>query len=113
MLRRPLLILIGIILCLSVSNANASTLSPQEDQCYAVSMVAYDTVINAGLGLPLDEIIDSMVRNGEKSDAIDIYQDYLMLIVMDAYNWTGTPHTYAVKTLFRCAIDYENGRVSQ
>lgn len=107
MLRRPLLILIGVFLCLPMGSANSSTLSPQEEQCYAVAMVAYDTVINAGLGLPLDEIIDSMVENGKKSDAIDIYQDYLMLVVMDAYNWTGTPHTYAVKTLYQCATDQE------
>jgi len=105
MLKRTFLILTAVLLYLNVANAFSSTLNQHEEECYAVAMVAYDTVINSNLGLPLDEIIDSMVKNNSP-DTIDIYQDFLMLVVMDAYNWQGSPHTYAVKALFQCAAKH-------
>ncbi len=109
MSQKPLMILAAAFLCLVLSHSTyASTLSQSEEECYAVAMVAYDTVINADLGLPLDEIIDSMVKNGTSMNTIDIYQDYLILVVMEAYNWEGSPHTYAVKTLYNCAINHDS-----
>jgi len=107
MLKRSLMILAAVLLYLNATNVFSSSLSQHEEECYAVAMVAYDTVINSNLGLPLDEIIDSMVANNSP-DTIDIYQDFLMLVVMDAYNWQGTPHTYAVKALFQCAASHSN-----
>jgi len=111
MLKSSLMMLAIIFLSLSFSNVSASNsaLSQQEEECYAVAMVAYDTVINSGLGLPLDQVIDSMVKNSTAMNTIDIYQDFLMLVVMDAYNWQGSPHTYAVKTLFKCAAEHTGG----
>ncbi|HFE38294.1 MAG TPA: hypothetical protein ENK06_07755 [Gammaproteobacteria bacterium] len=107
MLRQTLLIFTAALFFLNVGNVYSSALSQHEEECYAVAMVAYDTVINSSLGLPLDEVIDSMVKNGA-GNTIDIYQDYLILVVMDAYNWQGSPHTFAVKTLYQCAADHEN-----
>ena len=107
MLRRSFLVLVALILCLNASNVLSSSLNQHEEECYAVAMVAYDTVINSSLGLPLDEIIDSMVRNNSEDTSV-IYQDFLMLVVMDAYNWQGSPHTYAVKALFQCAANHSD-----
>jgi len=107
MLRRSFLVLVALFLCLNASNVLSSSLNQHEEECYAVAMVAYDTVINSSLGLPLDEIIDSMVRNNSEDTSV-IYQDFLMLVVMDAYNWQGSPHTYAVKALFQCAANHSD-----
>ena len=107
MLRRSFLVLAAFFLCLNAGNALSSSLNQHEEECYAVAMVAYDTVINSSLGLPLDEIIDSMVKNNSEETSV-IYQDFLMLVVMDAYNWQGTPHTYAVKALFQCAANHSD-----
>jgi len=103
MFRRRVLMLLAMLLFVSFGSASASGLSEGEEACYSVSMVAYDTVINSDLGLPLDEVIDSMVTNNNSLQTLDIYEDYLLLVVMDAYNWEGSPHTYAVKTMFQCA----------
>ena len=109
MLRRYVLTLAVMILTFGVGNANATIgLSEAEGACYSVSMVGYDTVINSDLGLPLDEVIDSMVTNNNSLQTLDIYEDYLLLVVMEAYNWEGSPHTYAVKTMFQCAAKYGN-----
>lgn len=107
MFKRSILILTAVLLNLYVTNVFSSSLNQHEEECYAVAMVAYDTVINSNLGLPLDEIIDSMVKNNSP-DTIDIYQDFLMLVVMDAYNWQGSPHTYAVKALYQCAANHSD-----
>ena len=111
MFRRCAVILAAILLSFSFGNVSAaggSGLSEVEQACYSVSMVGYDTVINSDLGLPLDEVIDSMVTNNDNLQTLDIYQDYLLLIVMDAYNWEGSPHTYAVKVMFNCAAKLGN-----
>ena len=108
MLRRSLLIFTAILLYFGVtSSAFSSSLNEHEEECYAVAMVAYDTVINSNLGLPLDVIIDSMVKNNSEDTSV-IFQDFLMLVVMDAYNWQGTPHTYAVKALYQCASKHSD-----
>jgi len=107
MLKRYFLMFSAVLLYLNAGNVLSSSLNQHEEECYAVAMVAYDTVINSNLGLPLDEIIDSMVENNS-SETIDIYQDFLMLVVMDAYNWKGSPHTYAVRALFQCAAKHSD-----
>jgi hypothetical protein len=48
-----------------------------------------------------------MINENANTNTIDIYQDFLYLIVMDAYNWEGSPHTYAVKALFKCAAEHD------
>ncbi|MDH5256963.1 MAG: hypothetical protein OEX07_03115 [Gammaproteobacteria bacterium] len=108
MFKRRVLILVVLFLSLNFSSVSASGLSGMEEACYSVSMVGYDTVINSDLGLPLDEVIDSMVTNNNSLQTLDIYEDYLLLVVMEAYNWDGSPHTYAVKTMFQCAAKYGN-----
>ena len=112
MFRRQLVILAAMLLSLGFGSVSASSggpgLNEMEQACYSVSMVGYDTVINSDLGLPLDEVIDSMVTNNNSLQTLDIYEDYLLLVVMDAYNWDGSPHTYAVKTMFKCAADHGN-----
>ncbi|MDH3325261.1 MAG: hypothetical protein OEM38_00925 [Gammaproteobacteria bacterium] len=104
MIGRHASILVALLLSLGFNSASAiGGLSDSEQACYAVSMVGYDTVINSDLGMPLDQVIDSMVTNNNALQTLDIYQDYLFLVVMDAYNWEGSPHTYAVKTMYQCA----------
>ena len=112
MFRRLVLLALAALLSLGFGSVNAASdatgLNDMEQACYSVSMVAYDTVINSDLGLPLDEVIDSMVTNNNSLQTLDIYEDYLLLVVMDAYNWDGSPHTYAVKTMFQCAAKHGN-----
>jgi len=111
MFRRHVLVSMALFFILGFGSAHAAVgagLSEAEQTCYSVSMVGYDTVINSDLGLPLDVVIDSMVRNNDSMQTLEIYQDYLLLVVMDAYVWEGSPHTYAVKVMFQCAAKLGN-----
>ena len=102
MIARCTVIIMAMLTILNTPQVFAYGLGDKESQCYSVAMVGYDSVINSGLGVPLDQVIETMVTHNNST--IAIYKDYLLLVVMDAYNWQGTPHTYAVKTLYDCAV---------
>ena len=80
-----------------------SVLGQHESECYSVAMVGYDSVINYHLGVPLDQVINTFVEGNANEQTLEIYRDYLLTVVMGAYQWDGTPHTYAVKTIYDCA----------
>lgn len=88
---------------LSISSSYASALDQHEEECYSVAMVGYDSVINSNLGVPLDEVINTFLTNNDSVQTLEIYQEFLLLVVMEAYRWDGTPHMYAVKTIYQCA----------
>jgi len=101
---RTISVILAFFMSISVSQfVLASSLTAEQEQCYAVAMVGYDSVINSNLNVPLDQVIMSMVTHNDDAQVADIYRDYLLFVVMDAYNWKGSAHTYAVKTLFNCA----------
>ena len=102
---RNLLIGFGLLL-FSSTGVYASALDQHEDECYAVAMVGYDSVINSNLGVPLDQVIDTFLTNNDGMQTLEIYQDFLLLVVMEAYQWEGTPHMYAVKTIYQCAAKH-------
>lgn len=102
---RTMLVVVGMFM-LFTGNAFASALTQHEDECYAVSMVGYDSVINSDLGVPLDQVIDTFLTNNDGMQTLEIYQDFLLLVVMEAYHWEGTPHMYAVRTMYRCAAQH-------
>lgn len=102
---RNLLVGFGLLM-LSTGSVFASALGQHESECYSVSMVGYDSVINKNLGVPLDEVIDTFISNNDGMETLEIYQDFLLLVVMEAYQWEGTPHMYAVKTMYQCAAKH-------
>ncbi len=103
-MRSVSILIIGlIVLSVSVASASASALDSHAEECYAVSMVGYDSVINASLGVPLDEVINTFLENNTEVQSLEIYQNFLLLVVMDAYQWGGTPHMYAASTMYQCA----------
>ena len=104
-LKRILILVVGCF-WLSINASYGSALGQHEEECYSVSMVGYDSVINKNLGVPLDEVIDTFLTNNDSSQTLEIYQDFLLLVVMEAYQWQGTPHMYAVKTMYRCAAEH-------
>ena len=101
---RSTLIILAGVLFLSLGNARASALGQHEEECYAVAMVGYDSVINSDLGVPLDQVIETFLNHNDSVQTIEIYREFLLLVVMEAYQWDGTPHMYAVKTLYNCAV---------
>lgn len=80
-----------------------SALSVPEQQCYGVSMVGYDSVINSRLGVPAEHALElAYIQTGEAKSP---YQPFLLKVILDAYLWYETPHAYAVKVMYNCAIN--------
>ncbi len=71
-------------------------------QCYAVAMIGYDTVINSRLGIPAEEAID-LARIQKSSSEGDLFAPFLLKVVLGAYMWHSSPHSYAVKMMYDCA----------
>lgn len=105
MIKRTVFTLV-VLFWLSIGSVNASALGQHESECYSVAMVGYDSVINSDLGVPLDQVIDTFLQNSDGMQTLEIYQDYLLLVVMEAYQWEGTPHMYAVRTMYQCAAKH-------
>jgi len=88
------------------------SLSSDEQYCYARSMVGMDSVINSRLGVQPERALEVtgfnvMVSNDQSTDQHVI--GYLK-VIYGAYLWTGSPHTYAQKVFYRCAVEqYLNG----
>ncbi len=78
-------------------------LSIKEQECYAVSMIGYDYVINSRVGVPMKRALNTVSVNSNAIAISDVYKTRLKKTVRKAYLWEGSPHDYAVKVLFRCA----------
>ena len=96
-----------VLFLLGCNSALATGLGQHESECYSVAMVGYDSVINSNLGLPLDQVINTLVEhNNDTENTLEIYREYLLLVVMEAYQWEGTPHMYAARTMYHCAAKH-------
>jgi len=91
-----------------------------EQECFAIAMVGYDSVINSRLGVFPEHALDlaRVTHVAERSE--DKYAPFLLKVILDAYLWKDSPHNYAVRTIYRCAseqsqkqlqasLDYEKG----
>jgi len=78
-------------------------LTTEQQACYSMAMVGMDSVINARLGVPAEHALElasvPVVNNGEPYDV------NLLRTILDAYLWRDTPHTYAIKVFYGCAVD--------
>ena len=86
----------------AVVNGFGSSLTTPEQTCYGVSMVGYDSVINSRLGVPAEHALELAYVNVEDQST---YQPFLLKVILDAYLWYETPHAYAVKVMFSCAVN--------
>lgn len=82
-------------------------LTGPEQKCYGVSMVGYDSVINSRLGVPAEHALElaRMQVSKVSKEGEELYAPFLLKVILDAYLWYETPHTYAVKVMYNCAID--------
>ena len=86
----------------AVVNGFGSSLTGTEQRCYGVSMVGYDSVINSRLGVPAEHALELAHVKVEDNSS---YQPFLLKVILDAYLWYETPHAYAVKVMFNCAVN--------
>ena len=74
-----------------------------QDDCFAKAMVGMDSVINSRLGVPPEHALDLTIEPRRTGSSVDEYDSKTLNIILAAYLWKDTPHTYAIKVFFSCA----------
>ncbi len=98
---------LGLVLCLaplaSWSYENFAVETAMQD-CYSLAMIGMDSVINSRVGVPAEHALPL----SRKLDALDTdyaYDDRFLVVMLDAYLWDKTPHSYALKVFYDCAVN--------
>ena len=83
---------------------NLSTaLTAEQQACYSLAMVGMDSVINARLGVPAEHALElSSLPVASDSEPFDVN---MLHTILDAYLWRDTPHSYAIKVFYGCAVE--------
>ena len=75
----------------------------EQSDCFAKAMIGMDSVINSRLGVPPEHALELTVEPMKTGSSTAEYDSHTLNIILAAYLWEDTPHTYAVKVFFGCA----------
>ena len=78
-------------------------IDPAQQHCFAKAMVGMDSVINASLGVPAEHALDLVIPNGNFQVLNGGETVKMLNVILNAYFWKQSPHSYAVKVFFHCA----------
>ncbi|MDH5326910.1 MAG: hypothetical protein OEZ68_14675 [Gammaproteobacteria bacterium] len=73
----------------------------EQEACFAKAMIGMDSVINSRLGVPAEHALDLSLLNREAKVAK--YDSELLNVILAAYLWENSPHSYAVNVFYDCA----------
>jgi hypothetical protein len=80
----------------------SSVLNSEQQACFSLAMVGMDSVINARLGVPPEHALD--LASQPVSQNSGPYDIHLLKIILTAYLWHDTPHSYAINVFYNCAV---------
>jgi len=66
-------------------------------------MVGMDSVINARAGVPPEHALRLSLKSGDPETEDSTYFTSTLILMLDAYLWEDTPHSYALQVFFNCA----------
>ncbi len=98
-----LLIAVLAVLPASVSAYEYSAFGSDQDDCFAKAMIGMDSVINSRLGVPPEHALDLTILPRPTGSQSGEYDNDTLNVILSAYLWKDTPHTYAVRVFFNCA----------
>lgn len=100
--------LLFLLACSSVFayQTDINDLSDNERECYAASMIGFDSVINSRVGVPAEHAIRITSGHDHFTKTSPLYRDNLRITIWTAYLWKDSPHTYAVKTFASCIKEH-------
>ena len=104
------LILLGLLtLPATGMGFEAIPTNKQEYLCYSQAMIGYDSVINSRLGVPAEHALDlASLNHLPISSNQPRYSKALLKTILNAYLWSESPHSYAIKVFYGCAQDESN-----
>ena len=71
--------------------------------CFAKAMIGMDSVINSRLGVPPEHALELTIQAQRAGTTSAEYDSNTLNVILSAYLWEDTPHTYAVRVFFNCA----------
>jgi len=75
-----------------------------QQACFSSAMVGMDSVINARLDVPPEHALDLSRVSQSSTNKESTYDSHILNIVLNAYLWKESPHNYAVKVFYDCAV---------
>jgi hypothetical protein len=81
----------------------SSSLTVEQQACFSLAMVGMDSVINSRLGVPPEHALELSSRPQSVNVNSEPYDSHLLNVILEAYLWEETPHSYAIKVFYRCA----------
>jgi hypothetical protein len=103
--KKWLFVLVGFITASPVSAFEnlSRSLSSEQQACFSKAMVGMDSVINARLGVPPEHALALSSNPRSVAVAGEPYDINMLRIILDAYLWKDTPHSYAINVFYGCA----------
>lgn len=94
-----------------IFGTEAPVFSGHMQTCFSHAMVGMDSVINARLGLPPEHALDVtenaprlvMSESGEVQQIDKSFDEPVLSLMLAAYLWEGSPHSYAIQVFYECA----------
>lgn len=105
-MKTAFLIVAGVILMAAPVHGYAfdgSRFNTAEEACYAQSMVALDSVINARLGVRPEDILP-LARIDPRAPVTVAYSENILGVIYGAYLWEGESAGYAMRVFYRCLV---------
>jgi len=100
------------VVCFSSTTRGHSMLidefTDNENICYAVAMIGYDSVINSRSGTTIEVSLKMISQRTDIAEHHPLNRIPLLSTVLGAYLWKGAAHTYAIKTFSKCITNKDN-----
>lgn len=81
----------------------SQALTSDQQACFSMAMVGMDSVINARLGVPAEHALELSRHPSAIASAANRFNHNLLNVILDAYLWENTPHSYAISVFYGCA----------
>jgi hypothetical protein len=89
--------------------AEAPVFNGPMQTCFVHAMLGMDSVISARLGVPPEHVVALALNPAAVGDALPAitepsYDEPVLTLMLAAYLWQGSPHSYAIQVFYDCAV---------
>ena len=93
-----------IVTACAVLTFDSLTTSWRDHPCYADAQIGYDSVINARVGVPADEVISIAAYRLDAVPEQRRYSTDLLNLILNAYMWKASPYEYSTRVFYHCTV---------
>jgi hypothetical protein len=85
------------------SMAGEHVFNGHAQRCFSHAMVGMDSVINSRLGVPPENVVALAEKAVTTANPDATFDEPILVLMLAAYLWEGSPHSYAIKVFYDCA----------